>query len=146
MPVRGALVENGAMGRPHVPEGAAMDGHGRGPGGQRGCHHPADERARLVEQDADLHVRHAVQVEHDIAASPVDPARVQAVPHLTKKLPLQRGELLPRRRGGNDGGPAGLDISKAYLVVHPAIIALRSPHRHKRPRRSAGTKRLPSAH
>jgi hypothetical protein len=61
-----------------------MDGHGRGPGGQRRCHHAADKRAWLVEQDADLHIRQVVQVEHDVAASPVDPARVQAIPHLTR--------------------------------------------------------------
>ena len=58
-------------------------------------------------------------------------ARVQAVPHLTKKSAPQRGEVLPRRRGGNDGGPAGLHLSEAHLVVHPAIIALRHRRCHQ---------------
>jgi NADPH:quinone reductase-like Zn-dependent oxidoreductase len=49
MPMRGAPVENGVMGRSDVPEGATMDGHGRGPSGQRGCHHAAGERERLAE-------------------------------------------------------------------------------------------------
>ena len=87
MPVRGTPAENRFMGRPHVAERATMDGHGRYPSGQRGCHHAASERAWPVEQDADLHVRHAVEVEHDVAASPVDPARMQAVPDLAKELP-----------------------------------------------------------
>jgi hypothetical protein len=104
--VRGAPAENRFMGRPHVPEGAAMDGRGRSPGGQRGCHDAASERAWPLEQDADLHVWHAVEVEHDVAASPVDSARMQAVPHLAQEPPPQRGKVLPRRRGGNDSSRA----------------------------------------
>src|SRR6516164_7418606 len=57
---------------------------------------------------------------------PVDTARMQAVPHLAEKLPPQRGELLPGRCGGNDGGRAGFGINETHLVVHPAIIAPRS--------------------
>ena len=131
VPVRSTPGENGVMGRPHVPERPAMDGHGHGPGRQRGRHHTAGERAWLIEQDADLYVRHAVQIEHDVAASAVDTARVQAVPHLAEKLAPQPGELRPRCRSGHDGCPAGLDISEVHLVVHLAIIAPRSPHCHE---------------
>ena len=110
---------------------ATVDGHGGGPGGERGCHHAAGERARLAEQDAELHVRHAVQVEHDVAASLVDSACVQAASHLTKKLAPQCGEVLPRRRGRHDSGPVGLHVSEADLIVHPDIIALWSPRCHE---------------
>jgi hypothetical protein len=122
VPVRGAPVENGVVGCPYVPKWAPVHGHGCGPGRQGGCHHTAGQGARLVKQDADLYVRHAVQVEHDVAASSVDPARAQALPHLAEKLPPKGGEVLPRRRRGHDCGPAGLDLRELYLVVHLAII------------------------
>ncbi len=80
---------------------------------------------RLVEQDANLDVRHIVAVQHDVAAAPVDPARPQAVPHLAQQLPPQPGELRPRGRGGDHGGPVGLRLDQAHLVVHAIIIGPR---------------------
>ena len=112
--------EDGVMSRPHIPEGAAMDGLGRDPSRQRGCHHAAGERARLAEQDADLYVRHAVPVEHDVAASPVDPACVQALPHLAEKLAPQCGEVLPRRPGGNHSRRARFELGEG---IRPGTIA-----------------------
>ncbi|NGY61882.1 hypothetical protein G7043_23420 [Lentzea sp. NEAU-D13] len=43
----------------------AVDGHRRLACGQRRCHHPSGERARLEQLDADLDLRHVVAVEHD---------------------------------------------------------------------------------
>ena len=68
MPVRSAPAENGVMSRPHVAERATMQGHCRGPRGQRRGHHTTSDRARLVEQDAQLDIRHAFPVQHDVRA------------------------------------------------------------------------------
>ena len=83
-----------------------MDRHGRGSGGQRRFHHPSGQRAGPVEQDADLHGGHAVAVQHDVAAPPIDPAGAEAIPDLAEKPSPERGEFLPRRPDGDDGGPA----------------------------------------
>src|SRR3954447_21560275 len=115
MPVGGAPLDDGVMCCSDLAERSAVDSHRGGPGRQRGCGDPTGEGARLVEHDADLDVGHAVQVEHDVAASPVNPAGVQTVPHLAEKLPPQCGEVLPRRRGGYDGGGTGLDRGDPYL-------------------------------
>lgn len=112
-----------------------MDGRGRGPGGQRAGHHAPGLRARPVEQHADLHVRHAVEVEHDVAASrSMQPECRQS--QTSSRSPPEREESSPCRVTATT---AIRSARPTHLVVHPAIIAL-TPRARAAARASAITR------
>src|SRR6266699_1240442 len=103
---------------------SAMNSHRHLPRRQGGRYHPSGKRAGDEQLHTDLDMRHVVPVQHNIAAAAVDPACVQACPHLIHQLPPQGWELLPGGRRRHHCCRASQDVCHGYLIAHvPSCIA-----------------------
>ena len=116
--LRGAPVNHGLMCLPQPRIWSPMHGHRHLPSWQGRRYHPSGERARYEQLDTNLDMWNIVPIQHDNAAASVDPACMQARPHLITQFPPQRRELLPRGRRRHHCCRASHDVCHGYLIAH----------------------------